>query len=149
MSAEALPRLRSSFAYFKRITAGLGVGWLIEEYAALGADFHHRGRNMDEIIRVLRALWAGGTVTNDGPGYPFGPVDFGPPPPPIPIVLGGTSLAALRRAAHQVLDTPLVFASLLSISALTTAGTAVVVGLEWWLLAWRPSRRRRPSPTGA
>jgi probable F420-dependent oxidoreductase len=83
-----------------RVVAGFGVGWLAEEYAAVGADFDHRGRNMDEILEVLTRLWSGGTVTNDGPAYPFAAVDFGPVPAPIPVVLGGTSPPALRRAAR-------------------------------------------------
>ena len=84
-----------------RVIAGFGVGWLAEEYEAVGADFKHRGARMDEILDVLELLWSGGTVTHAGPAYPFGPVDFGEPPPPIPIILGGASAPAIRRAARR------------------------------------------------
>jgi probable F420-dependent oxidoreductase len=84
-----------------RVLAGLGVGWLEEEFAAVGAPYHVRGAVLDEIIDVLELLWRGGPVAHHGPMFPFGPVDFGPIPPRIPIILGGSSLPALRRAARR------------------------------------------------
>ena len=49
-----------------RITIGFGVGWQKEEFDAMGVDFHTRGRRTDEMIVVMRKLWAGGTVSHHG-----------------------------------------------------------------------------------
>jgi probable F420-dependent oxidoreductase len=82
-----------------RLTMGVGVGWLKEEFDALGVDFSKRGAIADESIAALRALWGEGPVTFDGRFFKFGPLYLEPSPSvPIPIVVGGTSDAALRRA---------------------------------------------------
>lgn len=79
-----------------RVTFGVGVGWCAEEFAATGQDFHTRGRRLNEMIPVLRDLWTGGTVTIDGlPELSISPT----PAEPIPVMVGGDSEAALRRAA--------------------------------------------------
>ena len=81
-----------------RLTLGIGAGWQREEFDALGVDFRRRGALMDEAIGALRALWTPGSVTHDGPAYRFGPLLMEPKPPAVPIVVGGASDAALRRA---------------------------------------------------
>jgi probable F420-dependent oxidoreductase len=79
-----------------RVTFGVGVGWCAEEFAATGQDFHTRGRRLNEMIPVLRDLWTGDTVTIDGlPELSISPT----PTEPIPVMVGGDSDAALRRAA--------------------------------------------------
>ncbi|MEV6156078.1 TIGR03619 family F420-dependent LLM class oxidoreductase [Nonomuraea sp. NPDC052129] len=79
-----------------RVTFGVGVGWCAEEFAATGQDFHTRGRRFNEMIPVLRNLWTGDTVTIDGlPELSISPT----PAEPIPVMVGGDSEAALRRAA--------------------------------------------------
>ena len=84
-----------------RLLVGVGSGWLREEFEAVGEPFGGRGRRTDEAIGVLRKLWSGEVVEHVGEAYRFGPVRFVPPPePPIPIVVGGLSKAAIRRAAH-------------------------------------------------
>ncbi|GAA1262018.1 TIGR03619 family F420-dependent LLM class oxidoreductase [Sphaerisporangium rubeum] len=87
-----------------RVTLGAGVGWLADEYTAAGQDFHTRGSRMDEIIPLLRTLWtAREPVEHHGRHYRFGPVVFSPRSlqrPCIPIEIGGTSAAALRRAGR-------------------------------------------------
>ena len=84
-----------------RFVLGAGVGWMKEEFAALGEDFHTRGRRTDEMMAVLRKLWRGGMVEHHGDYYNFDPLQISPAPPsPIPIWIGGASDAALRRAAH-------------------------------------------------
>jgi probable F420-dependent oxidoreductase len=85
-----------------RVTLGVGVGWMRDEFDWVGEDFTNRGRRTDEIIGLLRRLWTEDVVTYDSPNYRFGPVRFQPKPlqrPSIPIEVGGTSRAALRRAA--------------------------------------------------
>ncbi|TYB61488.1 TIGR03619 family F420-dependent LLM class oxidoreductase [Nonomuraea sp. PA05] len=79
-----------------RVTFGVGVGWCKEEFTGTGQDFHTRGRRLDAMLPVLRSLWAGETVTLDG----LPPLSICPAPArPIPVVVGGDSEAALRRAA--------------------------------------------------
>ncbi|MEV0352631.1 TIGR03619 family F420-dependent LLM class oxidoreductase [Nonomuraea sp. NPDC050680] len=79
-----------------RVTFGVGVGWCTEEFAATGQDFHTRGRRLNEMIPVLRDLWTGDTVTiDDLPELSISPT----PAEPIPVMVGGDSDAALRRAA--------------------------------------------------
>jgi probable F420-dependent oxidoreductase len=87
-----------------RVTLGVGVGWLEPEYAAVGMDFHNRGRRCDELVDALKALWTQDTITFRGRHYAFGPVKFEPKPvqkPHPPIHYGGISTAALRRAAER------------------------------------------------
>jgi probable F420-dependent oxidoreductase len=84
-----------------RVVLGAGVGWVREEYVQLGREFETRGRRLDEMIGILRALWAGGMVEHHGRYYDFGRLQLSPAPPaPVPIYLGGASPAALRRAAR-------------------------------------------------
>jgi alkanesulfonate monooxygenase SsuD/methylene tetrahydromethanopterin reductase-like flavin-dependent oxidoreductase (luciferase family) len=81
-----------------RLSLGLGVGWRDDDFRATGtADrFARRGDVLDEQIRTLRAVWSGSTL--DGVGAPIGPrpVRRGGPE----ILLGGSALAALRRAGE-------------------------------------------------
>ena len=80
-----------------RVTFGVGVGWCAEEFAATGQDFHTRGRRLNEMIPALRDLWTGRAVTIDGlPELSISPT----PAEPIPVLVGGDSEAALRRAAR-------------------------------------------------
>ena len=86
-----------------RIILGFGVGWNEEEYDDVGQSFSDRGRRTDEIIEILKALWTQPVVEHRGRFYSFGPVQFEPKPhqrPHPPLVYGGVSPAALRRAAQ-------------------------------------------------
>ncbi|MFY1699761.1 TIGR03619 family F420-dependent LLM class oxidoreductase [Solwaraspora sp. WMMA2101] len=85
-----------------RAVLGLGVGWMAEEFAALGVDFGTRGARTDEMLRILDLLWSGEPVAHQGRFFDFPTVHFGPSPqPPVPVVVGGHSPAALRRAARH------------------------------------------------
>ncbi|WP_219460591.1 TIGR03619 family F420-dependent LLM class oxidoreductase [Nonomuraea rhizosphaerae] len=80
-----------------RVSFGVGVGWCEEEFAATGQDFHTRGRRLDGMIPTLRDLWTGRAVKLDGlPELSISPT----PAEPIPVIVGGDSEAALRRAAR-------------------------------------------------
>ena len=86
-----------------RVTAGVGVGWNEVEFANLGAAdrFHRRGAYLDETIRLWRHLWSGSTEPFQGAFHQFADFVFGPLPmngAALPIVVGGGSPAALRRA---------------------------------------------------
>jgi len=85
-----------------RVSLGVGVGWLEEEFEVMGVPFHQRGTRTDEAIDVIRRLWSDEVAEWEGEHYAFGPVRFEPKPVGralIPIEVGGTSNAALRRAA--------------------------------------------------
>jgi probable F420-dependent oxidoreductase len=87
-----------------RMLLGAGVGWLAEEFATLEArPFAARGRVTDEWIEIVKRLCQGGEVTFQGEHYRLGPVVSSPGSiqrPHPPILIGGTSQAALRRAAR-------------------------------------------------
>ncbi|MGE5292364.1 MAG: TIGR03619 family F420-dependent LLM class oxidoreductase [Micromonosporaceae bacterium] len=84
-----------------RIRFGVGVGWCEDEFRQTGQDFSTRGRRLDEMIGVLRALWAGGPVEHHGDAFDFRPLSISPVPgKPIPVLIGGDSEPALRRAAR-------------------------------------------------
>jgi probable F420-dependent oxidoreductase len=85
-----------------RVSFGVGLGWLEEEFAAVGVDFATRAGRTREAIRALRALWTEATPAFAGRYVRFPPVRFEPKPvqrPHPPILVGGESEAALRRAA--------------------------------------------------
>jgi probable F420-dependent oxidoreductase len=87
-----------------RMLLGAGVGWLAEEFVALDArPFAARGRVTDECIEIVKRLCQGGEVTFQGEHYQLDPVISSPGSvqrPHPPILIGGTSNAALRRTAR-------------------------------------------------
>ncbi|MFE0176167.1 TIGR03619 family F420-dependent LLM class oxidoreductase [Streptomyces sp. NPDC059002] len=86
-----------------RLRLGVGAGWLAEEMQALGHSFAGRGRRMEECIRVLRACWCGRPDRFDGEqvSVPEGLLMYPRPvrAEGVPILIGGMSRPALRRAA--------------------------------------------------
>jgi probable F420-dependent oxidoreductase len=85
-----------------RVELGLGVGWLKEEFDALGVPWERRGARNDEYIAAMRALWAGPHAEFHGEFVDFAPVTCSPRPvqESIPILVGGDTPTALRRAAR-------------------------------------------------
>jgi probable F420-dependent oxidoreductase len=85
-----------------RLVLGVGAGWLAEEFDALGVPFDDRGRRLDDHIGALRALWSSTPASYDGPFTSFTDVYSEPSPPKgtIPIVVGGHSPVAARRAGR-------------------------------------------------
>jgi probable F420-dependent oxidoreductase len=85
-----------------RVTLGVGVGWLEDEYAALARSFHDRGKRADAMIPLLRRLWSDDVIEEHNEHFDFGPVKFQPKPRHrhIPIEVGGASPGALRRAGR-------------------------------------------------
>jgi probable F420-dependent oxidoreductase len=86
-----------------RVEFGVGASWLEEEWRAVGLDFDSRGRRVDEAIEVCKRLWTEPEVEHEGEFFRFDPVAFEPKPvqqPWPPILIGGESGAALRRAAR-------------------------------------------------
>jgi probable F420-dependent oxidoreductase len=86
-----------------RLIFGLGAGYLEPEFRALGAPFEERGAVTDESIEVLKALWVMKNPAYKGKFYSFDNIDAQPRPvqqPHPPIVIGGMSRKAARRAAR-------------------------------------------------
>lgn len=85
-----------------RVLLGIGVGWLEEEFQALGASFADRGRRTDEYVAVLRELWSAEKPTFHGKTVHFEGAHCQPQPVAgkIPIIVGGHSRAAARRAGR-------------------------------------------------
>ena len=85
-----------------RLSFGVGAGWLKEEFDATAIDFESRGARMREAVRALRTLWTESEPEFHGRHFDFGPVKFEPKPvqkPHPPLLFGGETEAALRRAA--------------------------------------------------
>jgi probable F420-dependent oxidoreductase len=84
-----------------RVALGVGLSWMPEEFRYLHQDMRSRGARVDEAIAVIRALLRGGMVEFHGVHYDFDPLQLSPSPSrPVPIYVGGSSAAALRRAAR-------------------------------------------------
>ncbi|WP_216893141.1 TIGR03619 family F420-dependent LLM class oxidoreductase [Nocardia alni] len=84
-----------------RIALSVGAGWMREEFELMGQEFTTRGKRLDEMIEALPALWRGGWVSWTGKYYRIPELMIEPHPPrPVPIMCGGESDAALRRAAR-------------------------------------------------
>jgi probable F420-dependent oxidoreductase len=82
-----------------RLLFGAGLGWLREEFEALGVPFAGRAARFEESLDILRKAWAGGAFEHHGAVYDFGPVELTPRPARVPIILGGNTAPALCRAA--------------------------------------------------
>ena len=87
-----------------RFTLGLGAGYSEPEFRNVGASdvWHTRGKRLDEAIRLFRHLWSGAARPFEGKYYSYDEGYFGPLPPQgerLPILVGGGSDAALKRAA--------------------------------------------------
>jgi len=85
-----------------RILLGIGVGWLREEFEAIGVPFDDRGRRTDEYVAVMRELWSSDEPTFQGEFVQFKGAYCRPQPTnkTVPIVVGGHSKAAARRAGR-------------------------------------------------
>jgi probable F420-dependent oxidoreductase len=84
-----------------RVVLGCGAGWMAQEFDAFGVDFATRGRRYDESIALLRALWRDGPSDFAGEFFQCQQIQMLPAPTaPIPILIGGKTEIALRRAAR-------------------------------------------------
>ncbi|MEM7219335.1 MAG: LLM class F420-dependent oxidoreductase [Pseudomonadota bacterium] len=86
-----------------RFEFGVGGGWLREEYEALGTSWARRGKRFDEYIEAIRAAWTQDLASYEGEFVSFENVVLTPKPvnpggPPF--LIGGDSVAAMRRAAR-------------------------------------------------
>lgn len=94
----------ASIAALSRNRFGFGVGispWP-DDFEIMGVPFERRGARMDECIDIVRGLTAGGYFEYHGEFYDLPPIKISPvPTEPIPILIGGHSGPALRRAAQR------------------------------------------------
>src|SRR5262249_10749163 len=84
-----------------RLIIGVGAGWLEPEFKALGVEMQGRGERMDDALRAMRMLWTADRPEHHGSSASFSNIQAYPRPiqrPMPPIVIGGESPAALRRA---------------------------------------------------
>jgi probable F420-dependent oxidoreductase len=86
-----------------RLVFGIGVGWLQEEYKALGVPFDERGARTDEYLRIMKTMWTGGNTRFEGRFFSLPDMHVNPVPvqkPHPPIIVGGQGAAALRRVVE-------------------------------------------------
>jgi probable F420-dependent oxidoreductase len=86
-----------------RVCVGVGLGVIEPEYKAVHEDYHTRGARLDEMIRVLDVLFSEDRPQFHGRFYDFPPSGFEPKPvqrPHPPVIIGGASEAAFRRAVE-------------------------------------------------
>jgi len=86
-----------------RVILGIGVGWLQEEFDALGIPFEERAGRTAEAVRAIRSLWKPEPEAFEGKYYRWAPLQSHPKPiqqPGVPIVVGGHTELSAKRAAR-------------------------------------------------
>jgi probable F420-dependent oxidoreductase len=86
-----------------RVILGIGIGWLREEFDALGIPFAERAARTSEAVRAMRSLWKDEPEPFEGKFFRWPPLESNPKPvqkPGVPIVVGGHTEGAARRAAR-------------------------------------------------
>ena len=86
-----------------RLTLGLGIGWLAEEYRAMGTPFERRGARFDDYLAAVKKVWTGDVVQHESDflswhGFKSHPTPAQKPHPPI--LMGGTSDKTLKRVVE-------------------------------------------------
>lgn len=105
-----------------RVIMGAGIGWQASEFALVDRNFHDRGARTDEMLEVMQRLMSGEVVEFHGRFFDFPRLQMSPGVTrPVPILIGGRSPAAYRRAArfggwigaqYQAEDVPEIVAAL-------------------------------------
>lgn len=83
-----------------RVVLGVGAGWLEEEFRAVGVPFEARGHRLAEALEVMRRAWAGGAFSFHGRFFDLEQVQLCTDPIRVPVIMGGNTDTALRRAAR-------------------------------------------------
>ncbi len=108
-----VPAIRSPFQVAKsvgtaavlsgnRVSLGVGIGWCREEFELLGHDFSTRGRRTDEALALMAQLWTPGWTEFEGEFYTAPRLAMEPTPTErVPVLVGGLSEIAFRRAARH------------------------------------------------
>ncbi len=82
-----------------RLLLGLGSGWLVEEFAAFAVPFEERVSRFDETVDICRRAWSGGPFDFHGKHFEFDRIQLTQRPTAVPLIFGGNTERALRRAA--------------------------------------------------
>jgi len=85
-----------------RFMLGIGIGWLAEEFAALGVPFERRGTRFNEYVEAMRQVWSGDVVEHRGEFLQWSGFKSHPTPlqKPLPLVIGGHKGRAYQRVAR-------------------------------------------------
>lgn len=85
-----------------RVVVGAGAGWLAEEFDALATSFQTRGERLDEWIEIMRDCWTGEPRSKEYRHYrmPEGVLSYPTPAHDVPILIGGMTPTAIRRAGR-------------------------------------------------
>jgi probable F420-dependent oxidoreductase len=133
-----------------RMMLGVGIGWQVEEYAAVGVPYGQRGPRLDEYVDALRALWREEPASFAGRFVSFDRLSSLPKPVAqggVPIVVGGSSAAAARRAGTRgdgffpYVISPDDFAARAAdvrAAAVSAGREPDAVELTVWPTSWRP-----------
>ncbi|MGB8330140.1 MAG: LLM class F420-dependent oxidoreductase [Polyangiales bacterium] len=86
-----------------RLTLGLGIGWLAEEYQAMGTPFERRGARFDDYLEAVKKVWTGEVVEHQSEflswhGFMSHPTPAQKPHPPI--LIGGATTKTLQRVVN-------------------------------------------------
>jgi probable F420-dependent oxidoreductase len=139
-----------------RALLGVGIGWQVEEYAAVGVPYSGRGARLDEYVDALRALWGEEYASFGGRFVAFDRVSSLPKPAQpggVPIVVGGSSEAAARRAGTRgdgffpYVISPEDFAARVAdvrAAALDAGRDPEAVELTVWPTSWQPGSALDP-----
>ena len=87
-----------------RVLLGLGVGWLAEEFRAMGVPFENRGKRFDDYLNAMKKVWSGKLTEHQSEFLDWSSFKSFPLPnqrPHPPIIIGGHSPAALRRTVQM------------------------------------------------
>lgn len=121
-----------------RMVLGVGIGWSEPEFAAVGARFDRRGALTDDTLALLQHLWSGGSAPYEARRFGYEQGVFAPlPRTPVPIMVGGNSDAALRRAARTAQiwqglpDTPAAYATRVNTLAGLNPDVVPAVRIDW------------------
>ena len=83
-----------------RLMLGVGIGWLREEFAALGVPFERRGARFDDYLAAMKKVWSGGVVEHQSDFLSWSGWKSHPLPRSLPIVIGGSKGRAFERIAE-------------------------------------------------
>ncbi len=85
-----------------RFMLGVGIGWLAEEFAALGVPFERRGPRFNDYVEAMRKVWSGEVVEHQGEFVQWSGFKSHPTPlqDPLPLVIGGHKGRAFQRVAR-------------------------------------------------
>ncbi|GAA4822273.1 TIGR03619 family F420-dependent LLM class oxidoreductase [Tomitella cavernea] len=87
--------------YDNRLSLGVGLSPWPEDFDVMGVPFPKRGKRMNEAMRIIRGLTSGGYFEHHGEIYDLQSIKINPvPSKPVPMLVGGHSDAALRRAVR-------------------------------------------------